>query len=125
VADFLGDTNFLPAILVRSDASEALYKTAAGNLRSTVAPFPRETELSLSLRPEALRMVRGGGGGANALSGTVRSTIYLGDIAQHEIGLDGCDALLRVAELNPKNPPAAGERVALEIDTDDVVPLAN
>ena len=124
VADFLGDTNFLPAILVRSDAGEAVYKTAAGNLRSTVSPFPRETELSLSLRPEALRLVRGAAASGNALAGTVRSSIYLGDIAQHEVALDGCNALLRVAELNPKNPPVSGERVSLEIDADDVVPLA-
>ena len=126
VADFLGDTNFLPAILVRSDASEALYKTAAGNLRSSAAPFPRATELSLSMRPEALRMRRAGGTEyANALTGTVRSTVYLGDTAQHEIALDGCDAVLRAAELNPRNPPAVGERVTLEIDPDDVVPLAS
>ena len=123
VADFLGDTNFLPAMLVRSDAGEAIYKTAAGNLRSTVAPFPRESELSLSLRPEALRIARAGGG-ANAIAGTVRSSIYLGDVAQHEVALDGCSDLVRVAELNPKAPPAAGDRVTLEIDADDVVPLA-
>jgi iron(III) transport system ATP-binding protein len=125
VADFLGDTNFLPAILVRSDAAEALYKTAAGNLRSTVTPFPRETELSLSLRPEALRLVRGTAPSANGLGGVVRASIYLGDIAQHEVALDGCDRMVRVAELNPKNPPAVGERVSIEIDADDVVPLAS
>jgi iron(III) transport system ATP-binding protein len=125
VADFLGDTNFLPAILVRSDASEALYKTAAGNLRSSVAPFPLEAELSLSLRPEALRLARGAASAGNGLAGVVRSSIYLGDIAQHEVALDGCDRLIRVAELNPKNPPVVGERVSLEIDPDDVVPLAS
>jgi ABC-type Fe3+/spermidine/putrescine transport system ATPase subunit len=132
VADFLGDTNFLPAILVESRAGDATYKTAAGNLRSTVAPFPKAAELSLSLRPEALRLVRGAGAaaGENLLAGTVRSSIYLGDIAQHEVELDGLAgasgaSLVRVAELNPKNPPAIGERVALEIDADDVVPLAS
>jgi iron(III) transport system ATP-binding protein len=130
VADFLGDTNFLPAILVESRAGDATYKTAAGNLRSTVAPFPKAAELSLSLRPEALRLVRGAGAaaGENLLAGTVRSSIYLGDIAQHEVELDGLAgasgaSLVRVAELNPKNPPAAGERVQLLIDPDDVVPL--
>ncbi len=126
VADFLGDTNFLPAILVRSDASEALYKTAAGDLLSTVGPFPRATELSLSLRPEALRMIAAGGAATmrNTLAGTVGSTIYLGGHAQHEVRLDGCDVSVRVSELNPKNPPAIGDRVALAIDADDVVPLA-
>ena len=122
VADFLGDTNLLPAMLVRSDASEAVYKTAAGNLRSTAAPFPRAAELSLSLRPEAFRVVRDAG--ANTIAGTLRSTVYLGESAQHEIALDGCDAVVRVAELNPKRAHAAGERMILEIDADDVVPLA-
>ncbi|MFZ9914362.1 MAG: ABC transporter ATP-binding protein [Phycisphaerales bacterium] len=124
VADFLGDTNFLPAMLVTSDGREARYKTAAGELVSSAAPFPTASELALSLRPEALRLVRGAGQGRNALSGTVRSSVYLGDIAQHEVALDGGALALRVAELNPKNPPAAGERVSLEIDADDVVPLA-
>jgi ABC-type Fe3+/spermidine/putrescine transport system ATPase subunit len=130
VADFLGDTNFLPAILVRNGASEALYKTAAGNLVSTVAPFPEASELSLSLRPEAFRISRGGAqASGNALVGAVRSSIYLGGVAQHEVMLDvpagAAESVVRVAELNPKNPPAIGERVALEIDADDVVPLAN
>ena len=123
IADFLGDTNFLPAIVVRSDEREALYKTAAGMLRSTAAPFPRETELSLSLRPEALRLA--GAAAVNTLTGTVRSSIYLGDTAQHELALDGCDAVVRVSELNPRSPRPAGERLAVEIDPDDVVPLAS
>ena len=120
VADFLGDTNFLPAMLVRANIHEALYKTA-GDLTSTVSPFPATTELALSLRPEAFRMVRERE--ANTLTGTVRSSIYLGGVAQHEVALDGCDALIRVAELNPKNSPNAGDRVMLAIDADDVVPL--
>ena len=125
VADFLGDTNFLPAILVRSDASEALYKTAAGDLASTVAPFPKATELSLSLRPEALRMIAPNATQErNMLAGVVTSSIYLGGHAQHEVRLANTDATVRVSELNPKNPPAIGDRVVLAIDTDDVVPLA-
>jgi len=119
-------SNFLPAIVVRSDASEALYKTAAGDLLSTVAPFPKATELSLSLRPEALRMIASSDVAAtcNTLSGTVASTIYLGGRAQHEVRLDGGEATVRVSELNPKNPLAIGGRVTLSIDADDVVPLA-
>ncbi len=122
IADFLGDTNFLPAMLVRSNVNEALYKTAAGDLVSTVAPFPAATELALSLRPEALRMVSTSGG-ANTLTGTVRSSTYLGGVAHHEVALDGGGACIRVAELNPKSPPAVNDRVTLAIDADDVVPL--
>jgi iron(III) transport system ATP-binding protein len=129
VADFLGDTNFLPAILVRSGPDEALYKTAAGNLTSTVGPFPEASELSLSLRPEAFRLLRGGAmSGVNALAGVVRSSVYLGGVAQHEVELDvpggAATAIVRVAELNPKQPPTIGERVSIAIDADDVVPLA-
>jgi hypothetical protein len=110
-------------MLVRSDAAEALYKTAAGNLVSTAAPFPNVTELALSLRPEAVRMVREPGA-RNTLVGAVRSSIYLGGVAQHEVALDGTEATIRVAELNPKTLPSIGARVLLEIDADDVVPLA-
>jgi hypothetical protein len=62
------------------------------------------------------------------LTGVVRASTYLGGIAQHEVALDvqsgAAEAVVRVAELNPKNPPSIGERVVLEIDADDVVPLA-
>lgn len=130
VADFLGDTNFLPAILVRSEGHEALYKTAAGDLASTAAPFPKATELSLSLRPEALRLVREGASRpGNALAGAIRASTYLGGVAQHEVALDvpagASEAIVRVSELNPRHAPAIGSRVTLEIDADDVVPLAS
>jgi ABC-type Fe3+/spermidine/putrescine transport system ATPase subunit len=102
-----------------------LYKTAAGDLASTVAPFPKATELSLSLRPEALRMIAPNATQErNMLAGVVTSSVYLGGHAQHEVRLANTDATVRVSELNPKNPPAIGDRVVLAIDTDDVVPLA-
>jgi ABC-type Fe3+/spermidine/putrescine transport system ATPase subunit len=130
VADFLGDTNFLPAVFVRGDSSEAVYRTAAGELASTAAPFPKATELSLSLRPEALRIVTGARGASrNRFEGTARSGVYLGGVAQHEVVLDApagaAQPVLRVSELNPKAPIAPGQRVAVEIDADDVVPLAS
>ena len=130
VADFLGDTNFLPAVFVRGDSSEAVYRTAAGELASTAAPFPKATELSLSLRPEALRIVTGARGASrNRFDGTARSGVYLGGVAQHEVVLDApagvAQPVLRVSELNPKAPIAPGQRVAVEIDADDVVPLAS
>ncbi|MEY3022954.1 MAG: Spermidine/putrescine import ATP-binding protein PotA [Planctomycetota bacterium] len=127
VADFLGETNFLPALLVRKDGAEAVYRTAAGELVSSVAPFPEESELSLSLRPEAfvLRAPGAAAGGRNVLAGRVESSIYLGGHAQHEVRLAGCDATLRVSELNPRAMPAQGAPVELAIDPDDVVPLAS
>jgi hypothetical protein len=75
-------------------------------------------------------MRRGGAtAGGNLLSGTVRSSVYLGGVAQHEVALDvpagSAEAVVRVSELNPKSPLSPGERVAIEIDADDVVPLAN
>ncbi len=133
VADFLGETNFLPALLVRKDAREAVYRTAAGELLSTAAPFPEAGELSLSLRPEAFRMRAAepgaDAGGRNALAGRVESSIYLGGHAQHEVRLETASGeacgTVRVSELNPRTVPARGTRVALEIDPDDAVPLAS
>jgi ABC-type Fe3+/spermidine/putrescine transport system ATPase subunit len=133
VADFLGETNFLPALLVRKDAHEAVYRTAAGELRSTVAPFPEAGELSLSLRPEAFRMrlaeAGPGTGARNALAGRVESSIYLGGHAQHEVRLETASGeacgTVRVSELNPRIAPARGASVVIDIDPDDVVPLAS
>lgn len=62
VADFLGETNFLHAVVVGTDGGRLLLDTPAGRLVSTAfdESTPRGGNVTLSIRPEALRLLEGG-----------------------------------------------------------------
>ena len=107
VADFLGETNFIPGVVQRSEPGEVTIETAAGLLRSKAIdplhPPPKGGNITCSLRPEAIRMspsIQNLTSDANYIRGRRIRTIYLGEVAQHVIELaDGI--LVRTLELNP------------------------
>jgi iron(III) transport system ATP-binding protein len=111
VAEFLGETNFLPAKVVGGE-----FETDAGRLVSTQKP-PTSGECLISIRPEAIRL---GGSGPNRIRGRIVESTYLGEIAQYTIEVSGGQRL-RVADLNPADRPSAGGTVEASVDPSDVV----
>ncbi len=131
VAEFLGETNFIDATLVESSAAGARVTTGAGELVSA-HPAPQGVvpgaPLTLSLRPEALRLSWGAASGPspNTLSGQVVDSIYLGEIAQHAVDLasGGASTRVKVAQLNPGPTLAtAGSAASVTVAPGDVVLL--
>jgi iron(III) transport system ATP-binding protein len=133
VADFLGETNFVPATVVASDATTVTLETPVGRLSSALlgvdrarslddgaAPAPGDT-VTCSIRPEALRLVEHALG-ANTLVGRRLQTIYLGEMAQHVVELPAA-TVVKVLELNPRPDSASAEWVNLAIDPAQVVVL--
>jgi iron(III) transport system ATP-binding protein len=103
VAEFLGDTNLLPATIHALHApTDATLSTPAGTIRTTALPEAHTltpgSRVLVSLRPEALRLTEPGT--PNALRGRHAFTTDLGETAQHHITLPDASTL-RVAELNP------------------------
>lgn len=80
VADFVGWTNFLPAIVVDGDTVTVLGRT----FRSRVPEnFAAGTPVQVSIRPKHVTVLPNGAGGAqNAVSAELRTTLYMGD---HEL----------------------------------------
>src|SRR5262249_25958094 len=113
VAEFLGETNFIPAT-----AAGASLSTPIGALRSSHPP--PAPEIVISIRPEALKI--GDGAGANSVRGRVLESPYLGELAQYLVELPG-PTRLRAATLNPGAPVPPGTEVCLQVDPDDVVLL--
>ncbi len=134
VAEFLGETNFLPGRVLGREGERTIVQTPFGRLAST-APAPGgSAEVAVSIRPEALRVVgdgtpRGGLESGNALAGSVLETTYLGELAQHVVELkplgDGAKPQrLKVALLNPAPADhAAGPArpILLRVAPEDVV----
>ncbi|MCI0674606.1 MAG: ABC transporter ATP-binding protein, partial [Phycisphaerales bacterium] len=103
VADFLGETNFLTAVVGATNGNAIELETGAGALRATgwlskEQPAPG-SRVTCSIRPEAMKMTSQSTG--NSLAGQLMSSVYFGETVQHQIRLkDG--TLVRAIELNPR-----------------------
>ena len=114
VAEFIGETNFVPASVVQGG-----LETPLGILACS-ATIEASTS-TCSLRPEALT-VHDSPVTTNGFSGTCVETIYLGEVAQHQVKMTE-DLILRVTEVNPSHQGKLGDTMHLSIDPRDVVPL--
>jgi ABC-type Fe3+/spermidine/putrescine transport system ATPase subunit len=130
VAGFIGLTNIL---VLRDPASEG------GSVVGTVGSGDRvraaagrttalEGRLPVSVRPSDIRILQPGAPvreGFNALSGTVRSTVFTGGIVDYFVSTD-TDAELEIrVQSMPPSLAAAGESVILEFDPSRTVALEN
>ncbi len=100
VANFIGETNFIDATVV-STGEEILLDTSIGRVASTNTPqgsIKTGDHVTLSIRPEVIHVGYDAPADAgNTFNAAVHDTIYLGEMAQHEINI-----------LNGKDPAASG-----------------
>ena len=125
VADFLGETNFLPAVVVGSENGMLILETAAGVLHSATpaTEAPQRGNVTCSIRPEAIHLVDSPAPVNSPTAKHVR-TMYLGDLAQHQLELsDGTS--VRALELNPKTNKNVTRSTLIYIDPTDIVILSD
>ena len=122
VADFIGESTFLP---VTRDGDKLLY---AGKPLAVSGVVPDAPSLFLLLRPERVRIVdQASGDGFNTFQARVQDVVYQGDSFVLYAKLeDGIEVSLRgvvrgntVAQL-----PAAGDSVTLGVAADDTVVIS-
>jgi ABC-type Fe3+/spermidine/putrescine transport system ATPase subunit len=125
VADFLGETNFINAVIVGKESGKVLLECEAGRLTSTVFPddLPDSGNVTCSIRPEAIDVMREGEkpSAENVIDARRTGLIYLGEMAQHQM-LVGNDLPLKVFELNP-SLDGQSEQIKVAVDSSDVVIL--
>ena len=125
VADFIGETDFLPGTLVGAGAGRAIVETNLGRFEGVLgagAAAPTVgAKVTLSVRPECWVLSREAPA-RNAVRGRIGEAIYLGELAQYEL-VAGAHRL-KILELNPRfiDQAARGE-VFASAAPDDVVVL--
>ena len=118
VAEFMGETNLVAGRVVASDAHGCSVQTAAGRLDSATTGLATGQAVTVSVRPESLRITPAG-----AIEGRCRESVYLGETAQHLV--DSAVGTLKVFELDPRTTSRAGQGLRLQADRDAVVALAD
>ncbi len=139
VADFLGETNFLPCTVLGPATSpgSVRVRTPAGDLEADTpaASTPAAPASALCMvRPESWRLSAAGApspaSNGHGLEGRVVEFTYLGELAQLAIELKPAPAAasaqpitVRAATLNPGAATRVGETVRLDVAPTDVVLL--
>jgi iron(III) transport system ATP-binding protein len=124
VADFIGETNFIPGKVVALESDGGVVETKLGIFKGAV---PGKVELgqavTISIRPESWKLVAESST-TNSVRGRITETTYLGEMAQYELA--ALDRSLKIFELNPKYVANRGEReLHATVDPDDVVILTD
>jgi len=127
VADFLGETNFIPAEVKGREGDTLLLETIAGTLRSAVFPddLPDKGNVTCSVRPEAIRLLHENATpepGSNHVTATRAGLTYLGEMAQYKLKLTD-DLDVSAFELNPRTLEPEGKQLTIAFDPQDTVVL--
>jgi iron(III) transport system ATP-binding protein len=125
VADFIGETDFIPGRVLSAGGGKAVVETDLGRfdgvLGDPTQPPKAGGEVTVSIRPECWvlgREMRP----QNCVRGVIGAAVYLGEMAQYDFVCSGLT--LKIVELNPRfvGPGAQGELHA-SVEPDDVVVL--
>jgi iron(III) transport system ATP-binding protein len=125
VANFIGETDFLPGKILRSAAGHVTVETAVANFDGVLgdpadSPAVGST-VTVSIRPECWEL-RHEVADRNTVKGRIGESIYLGEVAQYEF-ITGNGTRLKIFERNPRFVDGAdrGELFAAVLPEDVVV----
>ncbi|HMP89665.1 MAG TPA: ABC transporter ATP-binding protein [Kiritimatiellia bacterium] len=112
VANFIGETNFIEATVESVSDPEISCSTPVGTITSTLMPIGGVNvgqKVTLSIRPEVIHLgYEPPKDAGNVFDAAVHDTIYLGEMAQHEVNImnstsgHAADFKFNVFDMNPK-----------------------
>ncbi len=122
VASFIGENNTLPCSLVGREGDLAMVRMPDGTILKGLGHglSGGADDISLSVRPESLRLADGGTpGGGNRIVGAAREVFFLGDHVRLSVEAFGGRMLTARIPLREARHFVPGESIALECGVDD------
>jgi len=125
VANFIGETDFIPGQVLGVTSGQVVVETAMGKFEGVLgdptAKLAVGDAVTVSIRPECWTLGRAASG-PNAVQGRISDCLYLGEVAQY--GFVAAGTRLKIFELNPRFVAQAdrGELFA-SVAPEDVVVL--
>jgi len=126
VANFIGETDFIPGTVAAAGGGRAAVDTAIGRfdgvLGDPTQPPKVGAEVTVAIHPECWVLDREGRA-QNCVQGRIGESVYLGDMAQYEF-LCAASVTLKIVELNPRFfGAAAPAALYARVEPGDVVVL--
>ena len=126
VANFIGETDFLPGKVLSLDGDHVFVETLVGRFQGILGdptkPVAVGAEVTVSIRPECWELHRDAER-KNVVKGRIGDSVYLGEVAQYDFVTDN-GTKLKIFERNPRfvDGSARGELYAT-VEPEDVVLL--
>src|SRR5688572_6901993 len=120
VADFIGETNWLPGTVMSAEGGRLRVKTEAGVFEAE-GKYPRgkdETVL-IGFRPEAVQFTENA---ANSFPARIMRVNYLGEIEQYGLEIAG-QKVIKAFEQNPLANRPVGTELTVHVRAQDVLVL--
>ena len=108
VADFIGDSNIIPSIMVE----DKMVNILGANFRCVDEGFGRNKPVDVVIRPEDIDLVKPEEG---IITGTVISLLFKGVHYEMEVHANGRDWLVHSTDLAP-----VGSQVGIKVDPYDI-----
>ncbi|MCT8328130.1 ABC transporter ATP-binding protein [Albidovulum sediminis] len=130
VAGFVGTSNFFDGVVERADAYRARVTLGCGIALEgrVLAPVAAGQAVSVSVRPEQIRLARTATGGETGWEVTILNRIFLGEHTEYLVKHDGLGEFMvltpRQAELSD-GPFNAGERLTASWEATSALVLDN
>jgi iron(III) transport system ATP-binding protein len=130
VAEFIGETNFIPGKIARASSTVASIETPVGHLLALnpAQAFREGANVLCCIRPEALAFASEHATVDNHVDAVIENVIYLGDQEQYQVRLDGGGGAewshVKITVLNPGEPQRVpGQRVTIFLNPEDIAVL--
>jgi iron(III) transport system ATP-binding protein len=122
VADFVGNTNFVPATVRGPDAAPGFYRVSCeiGELRVRGDGLAPADPVMLSVRPEDVHLSESRPEGANVWEGTVEQKVFLGEAVDFQVVIAGRRLQSRA---HPSLRTRVGEPIYVRIEPEKCVAL--
>jgi iron(III) transport system ATP-binding protein len=122
VADFVGNTNFVPATVSAADGAAGFYRVRCeiGELRARGEGLAAGDSVMLSVRPEDVHLSETRPEGGNAWQGTVDQKVFLGETVDFQVIVNGRTLQSRA---HPSLRTRVGEPIFVRIDAEKCVAL--
>jgi iron(III) transport system ATP-binding protein len=126
VANFIGETDFIPGTVVAAGGGKASVETAIGRfdgvLGDPTLPPKAGAEVTVAVHPECWALSRESRA-QNCVQGKIGGAVYLGEMAQYDF-ICGAGVALKIVELNPRFfGQAAPDALYARVEPADVVVL--
>jgi len=127
VTDFIGRSNLVPVMVLERGENAIVVDSGIGRMFARKTDLAQAKDATLCMRPEFIRLERGGGNilnddeAINRIQGTIETLLFVGDAYECEVRVN---KTLLMARIEPDTDFRTGDTVVLKVPTEHCLLVA-